>query len=80
MSNRFHEKVKRRAGGMVSAGYALNTISDLLGRDGCEHDLTHDDINGLLHVVHALGSYVTNVAFDLYGAADDIAEAKPNEK
>lgn len=53
-----------------SAGYALETLADLLGCDGSEHDLTGDEYSGLLHAVRTIGGYIKAAGLDLYESAE----------
>lgn len=53
-----------------SAGYALETLANLLGCDGSEHHLTNDEYSGLLHSVRTISGYLRAAGFDLYEAAE----------
>jgi fructose-specific phosphotransferase system component IIB len=50
---------------LVSAGIGLETIANLLGADGIERHLSDDDVNGLQHVLLALGSCLRSTGYDL---------------
>lgn len=54
---------------MMSAGYALETLADLLGGDGSEHHLSAQDLNGLRHAVRAIGCYALAAGAELHQAA-----------
>ena len=55
---------------LQSTGYALETLANLLGADGSEHDLTPSDINGLTHAVRALAGYVSAAGLEVYEAGE----------
>lgn len=55
---------------LICAGYALNTIADLLGCDGAEHHLNTDHLNGLHNAVKALAAFIETAGFDLSEAAE----------
>lgn len=55
---------------LESAGYALETLANLLGCDGSEHHLTRQDVNGLTHAVRALAGYARAAGSELYEAAE----------
>lgn len=57
---------------LLTAGYALSTIADLLGCDGLEHHLSNKDLNGLHHAVKAISELMKCSAIDLYSVADKI--------
>lgn len=59
---------------LISVGYAMETIANLLGCDGQEHDLSKDDINGLTHAARALAGYVRESGSALYEAAEQEAK------
>lgn len=59
---------------LVSAGIGLETIANLLGADGIERHLSDDDINGLQHVLLALGTYIRSTGYDLCEAVKDEVE------
>lgn len=55
---------------LVSAGYALEAIGNLLGADGSEYNLTPDLENGLQHAVLAIGVMVREYGLVLAVKAD----------
>ncbi|HCG39047.1 hypothetical protein V8Z77_08250 [Stutzerimonas stutzeri] len=55
---------------MMSAGYALETLADLLGGDGSEHHLSSQDLDGLRHAVRALGGFALLAGAELCQAAE----------
>ncbi|AVK08329.1 hypothetical protein ISF08_11190 [Pseudomonas aeruginosa] len=57
-------------GNLTGAGFALETIANLLGADGCEHFLNKDHINGLVHAVLTISVYVKDAGYDLCEAAE----------
>lgn len=59
---------------LICTGYALNTIADLLGCDGCDHGLTDKQLNGLHHAIKALAGFVETAGFDLAEAAEQEAK------
>ncbi|HUE93578.1 hypothetical protein [Pseudomonas sp.] len=59
---------------LAQAGMGLKTISELLGCDGCEHDLTEENINGLHHAVAAIADLVAMAGYELCGQVE-IAES-----
>lgn len=66
-------------GNLTGAGFALETIANLLGADGCEHFLNKDHINGLVHAVLTISVYVKDAGYDLCEAAEIAQEGVPNE-
>ncbi|MFC5697970.1 hypothetical protein ACFPU0_20725 [Pseudomonas sp. GCM10022186] len=57
---------------LLTAGYALSTIADLLGCDGLEHHLSDRDLKGLHHAVKTISELMKCSAMDLYKVADKI--------
>jgi hypothetical protein len=55
---------------LTGAGIALETLADLLGADGCEHDLNYQQITGLAQAVAVIGTYVKGAGFNLCQAAE----------
>ncbi|KAF1003820.1 MAG: hypothetical protein GAK36_00181 [Pseudomonas sp.] len=55
---------------LASTGFALEALADLLGHDGCEHNLTPSQQKGLRHAISALADLVKLTAFDLSEAAE----------
>ncbi|MGA4816350.1 hypothetical protein ACPA9J_20250 [Pseudomonas aeruginosa] len=67
-------------GNLTGAGFALETIANLLGADGCEHFLNKDHINGLVHAVLTISVYVKDAGYDLCeGSRDCPGRGVPNE-
>lgn len=60
--------------GLMCAGMGLETLSNILGADGCEHSLDTKDITGLLHAVHALGLYVKQAGCAMCSIAETLGE------
>lgn len=57
-------------GNLTGAGFALETIANLLGADGSEHFLNKDHINGLVHAVLTISVYVKDAGYSLCEAAE----------
>ncbi|MFZ6047435.1 hypothetical protein ACFW0H_15120 [Pseudomonas sp. CR3202] len=57
---------------IMTAGYALGTIADLLGCDGLEHHLSDRDLKGLHHAIKAISELMKCSAMELYSVADKI--------
>ncbi|HBP6139237.1 TPA: hypothetical protein NOE56_002176 [Pseudomonas aeruginosa] len=57
-------------GNLTGAGFALETIANLLGADGSEHFLNKDHINGLVHAVLTISVYVKDAGYDLCEASE----------
>lgn len=55
---------------MTSAGFALEALADLLGHDGCEHNLTPHQEKCLRHAVSALAELVKLTGYALGEAAE----------
>ena len=55
---------------LASAGRALDTLTNLMGVDGNEHNLSRDDITGLKHAVRAIAGYVSAASLAIYEAAE----------
>jgi hypothetical protein len=55
---------------ILSMGYALETIANLLGCDGAEHLLSSTDRHGLTHCVRALAGYALGAGQALCEAAE----------
>lgn len=50
---------------LMSVGFALETITDLLGCDGSEHNLTTEHLNGLANAVRVIGVYIAAAGLEL---------------
>lgn len=59
-----------RANTLISAGYALETIGNLLGADGCDYSLSKEQEGHLQHAVVALGALVRDFALEIYTDTD----------
>ncbi|WP_120993154.1 hypothetical protein [Stutzerimonas urumqiensis] len=59
-----------RGNHLMSAGYGLMVIGDLLGADGSEHSLGPGDLSGLQHAVVALGAMVLDAGQSLTERAE----------
>ncbi|AOE83567.1 hypothetical protein [Pseudomonas sp. TCU-HL1] len=57
---------------LLTAGYALSTIADLLGCDGLDHGLSDKDLKGLHHAVKSISELMECLAMDLYKVADNL--------
>lgn len=57
--------VDHRSSQLVSAGYALETIAELLDFEASEGVLTPGQLNGLHHAVRSLGVLVKRTGFGL---------------
>jgi hypothetical protein len=66
------------ADGLISAGYALRTLANLLGADGSEHRLSNEERQGVMHAVYALGGYVLDAGFSLGVAGESAREEGGN--
>ncbi len=55
---------------LYAIGFALQSIGELLGADGSEHNLSTKQANGLNHAVDALGSFVLSIAGELCEETD----------
>ncbi|MNO63525.1 hypothetical protein D3C76_542330 [compost metagenome] len=55
---------------LTGAGLALETLADLLGADGCEHDLNYQQLTGLANAVAVLGIYIKGAGYDLCTAVE----------
>lgn len=64
-------------GNLTGAGFALETIANLLGADGSEHFLNKDHINGLVHAVLTISVYVKDAGYSLCEAAEIAQEGGP---
>lgn len=64
---------------LLSTGYALETLANLLGADGSQHELTPDEYSGLTHAVRALSGYAGAAGLVLSGAAV-MADAQEGEQ
>lgn len=65
---------------LTSAGYALETLSRLLGGDGIEHYLSKEDAKGLIHAVRALGETIRETGYELCNAVElEAADARENQ-
>lgn len=64
---------------LVSAGYALETIGNLLGADGSEYNLTPTLENGLQHAVLAIGVMVREYGLGLVEKADSATQNAKSE-
>lgn len=62
---------------LVSLGYALETVGNLLGADGEEHNLSQADYIGLAHATRAMAGYAMSAGIDLLHAADRESQATP---
>lgn len=67
----FISKVEAQANHMTVVGLALETLTDLLGCDGCEHHLNDEQILGLAYAVQALGAGIRERGFELCGLAEE---------
>ncbi len=50
---------------LMSAGYALEAITDLLGCDGADHNLTPAHLNGLANAVRVIGAHIAAAGIEL---------------
>lgn len=50
---------------LMAVGYALEAITDLLGCDGSEHNLTTAHLNGLANAVRVIGVYIAAAGIEL---------------
>ena len=64
---------------LQSTAYALETLANLLGADGCEHHFTRSDTNDLTHAVRALSGYVSAAGMALYEAAELAGELEAKQ-
>lgn len=55
---------------LLSASHAMEYISNLLGVDGVEHDLSQQDISGLIHSIRVIGGYLRLAGYELYEAGE----------
>ena len=77
----FHHLIEKAGDQLVSTGYALETAARLLGGDGIEHNLSPEDVKGLIHVVTALGATIRDTGYELYSAVEEeTAEALEREE
>lgn len=66
----FATQVESHANQAATVGLALTTIADLLGCDGCEHNLSEEHLQGLAHAVQAIGFGIRESGLELFSQVE----------